>query len=100
MQTRGPQRPVGEPHAVDVDQLEANGARRRVAVPEDVAVVEVAVLDSLLVELYGEAGEGFQYGQCSGPGEMFGGLRQRRVIGVARNVVAVAQQTVMAVFAP
>ena len=44
-------------HAVDVDQLEAVGARRG-AVPEDVAVVEVPVLDSLFVELSGEAGEG------------------------------------------
>ena len=96
----GPQRPVGEPHAVDVDQLEADGARRRVAAPEDVAVVEVPVLDSLFVELSGEAGEGFQHGDGSGRGEVSGGLRQGRVVRTARDVVAVAQQPVAAVFAP
>lgn len=35
------------------------GSRRRVAAPEDVAVVEIPVLDPLFVELHGEAGEGF-----------------------------------------
>lgn len=54
--------PVVEMHAVDVDQLEAVGARGG-AVPEDVAVVEVPVLDAFLVELHGEAGEGLQHGQ-------------------------------------
>ena len=96
----GPQRPVGETHAVDVDQLEADGSRRRVAAPEDVAVVEIPVLDPLFVELHGEAGEGFQHGDRSGRGKMPGGLRQRRVVRVVRDVVAVAQQSVAAVFAP
>ena len=86
-------------HAVDVDQLEAVGARGG-AVPEDVAVVEVPVLDAFLVELHGEAGEGLQHGQGSRCGEACGGLRQRGVVGAPRDVVAVAEQSAAAVFAP
>ena len=86
-------------HAVDVDQLEAVGARGG-AVPEDVAVVEVPVLDAFLVELHGEAGEGLQHGQGPRCGEACGGLRQRGVVGAPRDVVAVAEQSAAAVFAP
>ena len=49
----GGEGPVVEMHAVDVDQLEAVGARGG-ALPEDVAVVKVPVLDAFLVELHGD----------------------------------------------
>lgn len=91
--------PVVEMHAVDVDQLESVGARGG-AVPEDVAVVEVPVLDAFLVELHGKAGEGLQHGQGPRCGEACGGLRQRGVVGAPRDVVAVAEQSAAAVFAP
>lgn len=94
------ERPVEEPHAVDVDELESPLSLLGAVSAEDVPLIEVAVVDPLLVEFRDEAGEGVENRPARGVGEAGCELRQRFEVGVAGDVETVCQTPLSAVFTP